>query len=264
MPSTVSVSPASQEGHSPRTSFVSSHELVSSSGTRLNAGRSRRRAQESRLECAPPPNSIRFFRRRAGLSLEKVGKLIGVTRETIRRLEERDTWLDAERAFEIGLILGVPKEALGFSYAQDAYGWAARVLPVVGSIGDGDEVMFEQTSRCRAGAAHLPAGSVALEIRHGKMRGWLLVYNERSLEPMTADVLSRQGANEYFISHITDGTTWWRHISPAAEQRLFHLTSRHLDAIHDVQIEWVAKIVAIQTASFELPTREQLSDVGSQ
>lgn len=217
------------------------------------------RVQESRLHCAPPPNSIRFFRRRAGLSLENVGKLVGVTRETIRRLKERDTWLDAERASEIALVIGVPKEVLGFSYAPDAYRWAAKVLPFIGWIDNGDEVVFEQTGRCVAGAAHLPAGSVALETRHGKMRGCLLVYGEKKLEPMTADVLIRQGARENFTSHLSDGTTWWRHIISAAKQNFFHLSSRHLDALHDVQIQWVTEIIGIETAPFELPAREQLS-----
>src|SRR5689334_14265777 len=87
----------------------------------LRAGRNRRRVRESRLNSAPPPNSIRFYRRRAGMSLERLGKVVGVSREAIRRLEERDTWLDAERAGEIGSALGVPKELIGFSDAADAY-----------------------------------------------------------------------------------------------------------------------------------------------
>ena len=174
------------------------------------------------------------------MSLDDVGQRVGVTRETIRRLEARDTWLDAERASEIALAIGVPKEVLGFSYAVDAYGWAVKAVPVVGAITNNDEVKYEPTGRCVAGGAHLPAGTLGLDIRQGKMRGALLVYRGDKLEPMTPDILIRQGSNENFISHLTDGTTWWRHITPAAKQNLYHVQSRHLDPLNDVQIEWVS------------------------
>nr|WP_277998169.1 helix-turn-helix transcriptional regulator [Bradyrhizobium symbiodeficiens] len=179
---------------------------------------------------------MRFYRRRVGMSLEDVGKLVGVTRETIRRLEERDTWLDTDRADQIGKALSVPLEVLGFSYATDAYSSAAKALPVVGSITSDDKVQFEQTGRRVAGGAHLPAGSVALDINQGKMRGWLLVYREEAMEPISQYVLLRQGQNENFSSHLADGTTWWRHIKPAAKQGFYHLNSRYLEPLDDVQM----------------------------
>lgn len=225
----------------------------------LRAGRPSQRIGESRLNYAPPPNSIRYYRRRAGMSPSDVGKLVGVTRETIRRLENRDTWLVAERAAEIARALNLPKEVLGFSYAADAYSWAAKAIPVVGAIVDNDEVKFEQTGRRVAGGAHLPVGSVGLDIKQGKMRGWLLVYRNEGLEPTSDDVLHRQGFNENFISRLADGTTWWRHIRPAAKPNLYHVNSRHLDPLNDVRIEWVAKIVGIEPEPFELPTLEQLN-----
>ena len=194
------------------------------------------------------------------MSLEDVGKIVGVSRETIRKLEERDTWLDVERAAEIGRALSVPKEVLGFSYAADAYGWAAKALPVVGSVAANDEVVFEQMERRVAGGAHLPAGSVALDIKQGKMRGWLLVYREGAMEPMTKEVLERQGPDEKFIAHLADGTTWWRHITPASKRNIYHLNSRYLDSLNDVEIEWVSEIVGFEPALFDLPTPEQLDD----
>lgn len=230
-----------------------SQDLLDSRRTRLRPGSPARRTTESRLNCAPPPNSIRFYRRRAGMSLEAVGKLVGVTRETIRRLEDRDTWLDSERAAEIARALDLPKEVLGFSYAADAYSWAAKAVPVVGSVIAHDEVKFEQTGRLVAGGANLPVGSVGLEIKQGKMRGWLLVYRGDAQEPINGEVLHRQGLTENFISHLVDGTTWWRHITPAAKPNFYHVNSRHLDPLHDVQIEWVAKIVGIEPEGHELP-----------
>lgn len=194
------------------------------------------------------------------MSLEDVGKIVGVSRETIRKLEERDTWLDTDRAAQIARALSVPKEVLGFSYAADAYGWAAKALPVVGSIAANDEVLFEQTGRRVAGGAHLPPGSVALDIKQGKMRGWLLVYRENAMEPMTKEILERQGPDEKFIAHLVNGTTWWRHIAPASKRNIYHLNSRYLDPLNDVEIEWVAEIVGFEPALFDLPTPEQLED----
>lgn len=230
--------------------------------SRLQAGRTKQRAAESRLNCAPPPNLIRYFRRRAGLSLQGLGKLVGSTRETIRRLEERDTWLDAERASAIGRALSLPKEVIGFSVAPDAYTWAAKSLSVVGYVTANDEIK-DSGPPCRrvAGGSHLPEGSVALEIQQGKMRGWLLVYCPESSELMTRNVLERQGPDENFLVCLEDGSTWWRHITPAARSGLYHLNSRYLDPIQDVRIAWVAKIVGIESSQFELPTAEQLNEV---
>ena len=194
------------------------------------------------------------------MSLEDVGKIVGVSRETIRKIEERDTWLDVDRAAQIGRALNVPKEVLGFSYAADAYGWGAKALPVVGSIRANDEVVFTQTGRCVAGGAHLPPDSVALDIQQGKMRGWLLVYRDGAREPMSKEILERQGPDEKFIVHLSDGTTWWRHIAPASKRHVYHLNSRYLDPLTDVEIEWVTEIVGFEPAIFDLPTPEQLED----
>ncbi|MGX4804846.1 helix-turn-helix transcriptional regulator [Bradyrhizobium guangdongense] len=240
------------------------HDLTANPKSRLNAGRRSQRIKESRLNQAPPPNTIRFYRRRAGMSLEDVGKIIGVSRETIRKLEDRDTWLDPERATEIGHALGLPKEIIGFSYAPNPYSWAARSLWVVGSVSAQDEITFgDAPHRHVAGGSHLPEDSVALDIQQGKMRGWLLVFRPESSERMSKSVLERQGLQENFIACLDDGATWWRHISPAARQGRYHLNSRHQDPIHDVRIAWVAKIVGIVDPLFDLPTREQLDELGA-
>lgn len=244
---------------SPGSSPPIAHDLTDDPRSRLNAGRRPRRSKESRLNRAPPPNTIRYYRRRAGMSLEDLGRIIGVSRETIRKLEERDTWLDPERATAIGRALGLQKEIIGFSYAPNAYSWGARSLWVVGSVSAQDEITFGGApDRHVAGGSHLPEDSVALDIRQGKMRGWLLVFRPESSERMSKGVLERQGAQENFIACLEDGTTWWRHISPAARQGRYHLNSRHQDPIHDVRIAWVAKIVGIESPLLELPTREQL------
>ncbi|MBR0847258.1 helix-turn-helix transcriptional regulator [Bradyrhizobium diazoefficiens] len=194
------------------------------------------------------------------MSLESVGHQVGVSSETIRRLEERDTWLDPDRAAQIARALGVPMEVLGFSYAPDSYGWAAKALSIVGSVAD-DKVKFHTSGRRVAGSSRLPVGSVGLDITQGKMRGWLLVYREDGIEPMTSDVLARQGFKENFLSHLADGTTRWGQITPAAKHDLYHITSRNMDPLNDVQIEWVAQIVGFEAAPFELPAPEQLDNV---
>lgn len=241
-----------------KTKFQSKH-LASSQiqpkapNARLRSGRLPQRPHESRLKKAPPPNSIRYYRQRAGMSLEVLGSCLGVSRETIRHLEERDTWLEADRAAEIGKVLGVPKEALGFSDAPNAYVWAAKAVPVVGSVIANDEVCYSETGRRMAGSSHLPADAVALDIRHGKLRGWLLFYRNVVRQPMSQDVLERQGFAEKFIVNLRNGTTWWRHIKPASERSLFHLNSPYLCSIQDVEISWVSEIVGLEAPLFDLP-----------
>lgn len=212
---------------------------------------------DSRLKSPPPPNSIRYYRRRARVSLAHLGKRLGVTGETIRRLEDRHTWLDAERAEEIGKALGVPKELLGFSDAPDAYAWAARAVPVIGSVIAEDEVRYLKTGRRVAAGSYLPADAVALDIKQGKLRGWILFYRGSSREPISKDILERQSLAEMFVVNLKSGTTWWRHIKPSSGQARFHLDSPHLCSLTDVEISWVSEVIALQAPLFDLPTLVQ-------
>ncbi|MGY3240071.1 transcriptional regulator with XRE-family HTH domain [Bradyrhizobium sp. USDA 4448] len=262
MSSTECIVPEPQRNKSTDTIVGSpSRNPLDISKARLRAGRPSRRAQESRLNSPPPPNLIRYFRRRAGMSLQDLGEMVGVTRETIRRLEERDTWLDADRATTIGRALSLPKEVVGYSTAPDAYTWAAKSLRVDGYVTARDEIKdLGPPYRRVAGGSHLPEDSVAFDIQHGKMRGWLLVYRPEAAEPMSKIVLERQGPDEKFITCLENGTTWWRHITPAARSGLYHLNSRYQDPIHDVRIRWVAEIIGFESARFVLPTAEELNE----
>jgi hypothetical protein len=183
-----------------------------------------------------------------------------VSGETIRKLEQCDIWLDADRAREIGRILRVPYELLGFSYASDAHAWAAKAVPVVGEITTNDEVNFAKTGCCVAGGAHLPRGCVALHITIGKMRGVYLIYQEAAQLAMSREILARQGNRELFLVHLVNGTTWWRHIVPSPATDLYHLHSQYLDMISDVRIAWVSEILGFELARCPLPTPAQLKD----
>lgn len=216
--------------------------------------------ERSRLVTPPPPNSIRFFRIRAGLTRQEVGRKLGVSGETVRKLEQCDTWLDANRAVEISRIFRVPHELLGFSYASDAYAWATKAVPVVGEITANDEVKFVETDRRIAGGAHLPQGCVALHIKIGKMRGLYLIYQQAAQLQMSREVLSRQGNQVHFLVHLVNGTTWWRHIVPSPATDLYHLHSQHLDMINDVRIAWVSEILGFELPRYPLPTPAQLDD----
>ncbi|MGY4607017.1 DNA-binding XRE family transcriptional regulator [Bradyrhizobium sp. USDA 4474] len=218
------------------------------------------RKERSRLLNTPPRNSIRYFRNRAGLTRAELGHKLGVSGETIRKLEQCDTWLDADRARKIGRILSVPYELIGFSYASDAYAWATRAIPVVGEIAANDEVQFRETDRCVAGGAHLPQGCVALVINIGKMRGWYLVFRKDAQLALSKELLAQQGNRENFVVHLVDGTTWWRHIRRASTIDLYHLHSPYLDMINDVRIAWVCEILGFELAKYPLPTPSQLEE----
>lgn len=207
---------------------------------------------ESRLKSVPPPNSIRYYRRQAGLSLAHLAKLLGVTGETIRRFEQRHTWLDEERAAEIAKALRVPKEVLGFSDTPDAYAWAAKAIPVIGTVIEDDQVRYRKTGR-RVAGSHLPSDAVALDVARGKLRGWMLYYRAEVREPMSEEILKRQGRAPKFIVNLNDGTTWWRKIRPSSEQHLFHLDAPFMQTVSHVEISWVSEIVALQVPVFDLP-----------
>lgn len=213
------------------------------------------KATDSRLKSAPPPNSIRYYRRRARVTLAQIGNRLGVTGETIRRLEDRHTWLDAERAEEIGKALGVPKELLGFSDAPDAYAWAARAVPVIGSVIAEDEIRYFETGRRVGGGSYLPADAVALDIKQGKLRGWMLFYRASSRKPISKDILERQSLAEMFVVNLKSGTTWWRHIKLSSGRDRFHLDSPHFCSVTDVEISWVSEVIALQVPLFDLPTQ---------
>jgi hypothetical protein len=185
-----------------------------------------------------------------------------VSGETIRKLEQCDTWLDADRAVEIGRILHVPYELLGFSYVSHGYAWATRAIPVVGEITANDEVKFVETDRHVAGGAHLPRGCVALHIKIGKMRGLYLIYQKDAQLAISKDILARQGDRERFLVHLVNGTTWWRHIVPSPATDLYHLHSQYLDTLNDVRIAWVLEILGFELPRYPLPTPAQLGEEG--
>lgn len=130
-----------------------------------------------------------------------------------------------------------------------------RANGAIGSVTANDEIKFEETGRRVACGAHLPPFSVALDIQQGKLRGWLLVYKGDFREPISADVLERQGSTEKFIVNLRNGTTWWRHVSAASRSHLFHLGSRYCDPINDVEVTWVSEIIGFETPLLDLPAR---------
>ena len=74
MPITECTSPELQENEPIKAVFRTCSHDRPDPPSRLRAGRLARRVEKSRLNCAPPPNSIRFYRRRAGMSLQEVGR----------------------------------------------------------------------------------------------------------------------------------------------------------------------------------------------
>lgn len=227
--------------------------IMNDENTFRQRGRPRQRLAESRLKSPPPPNLIRFYRQRADMSLEVLARNLQLSRETVRRLEERDIWLEADRAAQISKVLGVPKEVLAFSQEPNAYTWAAKAVPLIGSVIAEDEVRYRKTGRRVFGRSYLPATVVALDIQHGKLHGWLL-FSKALSEPMTQNVLERQGNAEKFIAGLKNRTQWWRHIKPASDRNRFHLNSPYLSPIQDAEIFRVWEIVGLEAPLFDFPS----------
>src|SRR5215467_4815808 len=81
-----------------------------------------------------PPNSVRFYRRLKGLTMEEVAEKVGTKYQTIGKLEKGVMELTPDWAKKIGEAMDVVPGDLGYpSYEA----WATKPIPVVGRIGTG-------------------------------------------------------------------------------------------------------------------------------
>lgn len=215
----------------------------------------RRRTGNSRLKKPPPGNSIRYYRQRKGLTLQEVASLLGTTHQTIQRLEERNQVLTPDWAMRIGSVVGgIPGALLGYSDAPDAYPWAARPVPVMGTVDERRLIELQPTPMFRVGLTNQPAGAIAVEVhdRNLLVDRWLLLYDNSQAEPLTEEIISRQSAGERFVSRLPDGTVWVRRIVPAANG-LCHLEADNAPPIYDVQVASVSLVLGFERPGQDLP-----------
>lgn len=219
---------------------------------------------KSRLKKAPPPNSLEYYRERAGKTLMEVAAALNTSHQTIQRLEKRQMILTPEWADRISPVIGgVPAQLIGFSYAPDAYMWAASAVPIVGTVEPDLHVSTaDKPYRC-IGVRNNPAGDSCIAIELGRealppLAGWLILIDDTRVERMNRSVLERQNEmRRQFIVRIKDGTMWWRRIVPSAKRNFYHLEFDHKPTIYDVEIESVSEFVGFEPG-LTLPPREEL------
>jgi plasmid maintenance system antidote protein VapI len=220
----------------------------------------RKRTADSRLKKAPPPNSIRFYRQKAGLTLEGLAALLNTNHQTIGKLENRQTNLTPEWADRIGARLGgIPSGLIAFSDAPDAYLWAARSVSVIGTVDSGLQIRLRDIVGRRVGITNKPPKTVALELTDNAiapMNGWLLLYDEDARERVSAAVLKRQERNAKFIVCLADGTAWWRRIVPSSRRGRYHLEAEHKPPVYDADIESVTEVIGFERPGLDLPPPE--------
>ena len=195
-----------------------------------------------------PPNSLRHYRERAGLTLEEVAKGANTNHQTIQRLEVGKMRLTSEWAHRIGTALRVPHFLLGFSDSPHVYPWAASAVPVVGRFNSELRIEYSPEPLGRIGVTNRTATTVAVEITDEalpEMRGWMILYDTASRERMSPLVIQRQTSATKFISRTKDGGTWWRDIVPSHRRGYYHLEASKRRAIYDVEIEWVTEITGL-------------------
>ena len=132
-----------------------------------------------------PANSLRFYRESADMTLTDVAKALKTNHQTIQRLETGKMRLTPEWAERIGEVVRVPKELLAFSDDPDAYGWAVKAVPVVGSIDADLRINFSPFPVRRIGVPNVTSNFRALELGAGSIpafTGWTIVYDDEAHE----------------------------------------------------------------------------------
>jgi hypothetical protein len=221
---------------------------------------------KSRLKQAPPPNSLRYYRNLAGRTLMEIAAALNTKHQTIGKLETRQTILTPEWADRIGSLIGVPAQLIGFSYAPDAYIWAAKAVPVIGTVNADMRIEAAEPPYCSVGIWQRPVPASTFAVTIGReafsqLSGYLLLFDDTKRERVTPAVISRQNQQDKkFIVHLIDGSMWWRRIVPGAKRNRYHLESVHKSLIENVEIESVSEIFAIEAPGLQLPPPDAFTE----
>lgn len=197
-----------------------------------------------------PPNSIAFYRSLKNWSTTDLAKVVGLSRTQIGRLEDRTRRLDPGWAKKIGNALGVPYGDIGYSDSPEAYSWATKAIPVIGSLDHEFQVKLQTEGHVEhiASMVGVSEDTAALTIHSGVFvfEGMFMLFENGNREDMSKGILDRQASGERFIVHLFDGTTWCRRIQPGTRKNRWHLSAPGVEPILDIEIDWVSRVMGAQ------------------
>jgi transcriptional regulator with XRE-family HTH domain len=205
----------------------------------------------------PKTNSLRFYRKLKGFTLESLGKELKRDQQFIQRREVGQTRLTEELAAEIGHAIGMPYEFLGFTNGPVVYAWAVRVVPVIGEIDSELRAHFSESTSRYIGVKGATTGLRALVLGPGSSNwdGWVVLYDEDKKEDNIKRVFwLQEHENAKFLIKVKGGDVWQCKLKPSDRPERWHLETRPKEFVaHDVAVEWGCKITGVDPGR-DLPT----------
>jgi phage repressor protein C with HTH and peptisase S24 domain len=186
------------------------------------------------------PNRLRAFRKRAGLTLEKVAQKLDLSISQISRLERGQSDLTGERLKQFAEIYGCQP--------ADILGSIPRQVPLVGYVGAGAEVYPFDDSLMGGGLEEVEAppgyadAMVAVRVRGDSMfpvyRDGDLIYYSRDADFHESECLGAE-----CVVKVVDGPTLVKTVMRGSANGLYSLLSYNAPPIADRRIEWAAPVL---------------------
>lgn len=123
-------------------------------------------------------------------------------------------------------------------------------LPVVGYVGAGGEILFEDAYVQGDGMYHIevlpgldPLGLIGLEVKGDSMyptfrEGYVVFINRDGWNHVESDAL-----NDWAVCRVSDGRTLLKEIRPSRQEGCYDLISQNAPPIEGVKLEWATPVV---------------------
>lgn len=188
-------------------------------------------------------NNIAAFREKRGWSRPDLAKRMGTSAQQIERLEKgmrnlKQSWIDkAAQAFDV-------EPAAIITPMQEVD------LPVVGFVGAGGEILFEDSYEKGGGLYHVASlpgiaspSIIGLEVRGNSMypifRDGHVVFIDRD----GWDRVEDGALSDWAVCRLVDGRTLLKEVRPSHVAGRYDLISQNAPPIESVELVWATPII---------------------
>jgi transcriptional regulator with XRE-family HTH domain len=191
--------------------------------------------------------ALKAARKAKGWNQTELAQRVSATQQFISQLENDPTVRYTPLVFKLAEVLCIEPYTLDDSIPPGLS--TVDAIQIVGYVGSGNEVTFYSSEGPSAVqlalAPNLPVGpgerTAALEVRTEGLgsffNGWICYYSDVHLPPeVTADL---------YVIRLTDGRTFVNKLVPGSKPDRFHLLNQSGGILQDVEIAWVARVLAI-------------------
>lgn len=185
-----------------------------------------------------------------GKSAAGASREAGLSEDAIRNLRRAARGEIPSKGLNVETLVSIAK-ALEISSSwllgedEDSPPPKLRRVPIVGHVGAGSEAYFVPAGLGTARAPEWATGStVAVVIRGDSLgrtlNGWLAYYDDVR-RPVTTDLMGK-----LCVVGLADGRILIKQIRKARQKGYFHLFSETEEPILDVEVEWAARVKALE------------------